>query len=104
MPEHSCAVNGNHLVVHGDFSTDADTGFDDACQKLLSVEGKDLVADLTGATYICSTYVGLLLELCLGAKARGKKLTVRAGSRIASTLRDAGLESAATLEEVGGGP
>ena len=104
MPEHSCAVNGNHLVVHGDFSTDADTGFDDACQKLLSVEGKDLVADLTGATYSCSTYVGLLAELCLSARGRGTHLTIRSGTKINKVLKEAGLGSAAALEEIGGGP
>lgn len=100
MDGHVCEVRGGHLVLAGNFSKDTDVDFDAACQKLLDSDEKELIADLAGMTHICSTYVGLVLELCLGAKARGKGLTVRAGKRIATTLRDAGLESAATLEEM----
>ena len=100
MPDHNCDVLGNRLVASGDFSTDSDTGFDDACQKLLAGEDKELVADLSKVSYLCSTYVGLLAELCLGAKTGGRKLTIRATPRISTILREAGLDGAATLEEV----
>ncbi|MHC4913850.1 MAG: STAS domain-containing protein [Planctomycetota bacterium] len=100
MSEHTCEVRGNCLVMSGDFSKDTETDFDDACQKLLSWNEPDLAVDLTGMTRICSTYVGLLAELCLGAQGRGKKLVIRAGTKIAAALRDAGLDHAATVEEV----
>jgi anti-anti-sigma regulatory factor len=101
MSEHNCEVLGNRLVITGDFSKDADTCFDAACQKLLAAGEKDLVADLTGATRLCSTYVGLLAELCLDAKGRGKKLVIRSGPKISKVLKEAGLASAAELEEIG---
>ncbi len=100
MDEHVCEVRGGHLVLAGNFSTDTDVDFDAACQELLDSDEKELIADLVGMTHICSTYVGLVLELCLGARRRDKHLTVRAGKRIATTLRAAGLESAAKLEEM----
>ncbi len=101
MPEHSCEVRGSTLIATGDFSKDADTGFDEACQKLLSRTDGDLVVDMTGVSRVCSTYVGLLAELCLGAKSRGKKLVIRAGTKVTGALREAGLDHAAVLEEVG---
>ncbi len=101
MTEHSCRVNGNSLIVTGDFSTDTDTGFDDACQKLLSVSESEVIADLTAATRICSTYVGLLAELCLNAKNCGKELTIRSGQKINRVLTEAGLDHAANLQEIG---
>ncbi len=99
MAEHRCAVLGNRLVVEGDFSTDADTGFDAACQKLLAVADPELVVDLAGVKRMGSTYVGLLAELCLAASSRGRRVRVLAGRRIATTLRSAGLETAAKIEE-----
>lgn len=99
MDEHVCEVRGGHLVLAGDFSKDTDIDFDAACQKLLDSGEKELTADLVGMTHICSTYVGLLIELCLSARRRGLMVTVRAGKRIATVLKEAGLESAATLEE-----
>ena len=101
MTEHSCRVNGNSLVVTGDFSKDADTGFDDACQQLLAVGEAEVVVDLTAATRVCSTYVGLLAELCLNAKNRGKTLTIRSGGKINRVLTEAGLDHAAKLQEIG---
>jgi ABC-type transporter Mla MlaB component len=101
MPEKKCEVRGNTLIASGDFSKDADTGFDEACQKLLFKTDGDLVVDMTRVTRVCSTYVGLLAELCLGAKSRGRKLVIRAGAKVAGALRDAGLDHAAALEEVG---
>jgi anti-anti-sigma regulatory factor len=101
MPEHTCEVRGSSLILSGDFSKDTDTGFDDACQKLLALSEKDLVADLTGMTRICSTYVGLLAELCLGARERGKRMIIRAGPKVAAVLREAGLDHAADVEEIG---
>ena len=101
MGEHTCEVRGNHLVITGDFSKDTDTGFDDACQRVLAVSDGEIVADLAGVSRICSTYVGLLAELCLGAKERGKKVTIRGGDGTVAVLKEAGLESVARIEEVG---
>ena len=100
MAEHTCEVRGNHLVISGDFSKDTDTDLDDACQRLLAVGDGELVADLTGVSRICSTYVGLLAELCLGARERGKNVTIRGGDGTVSVLKEAGLGSVARIEEV----
>jgi anti-anti-sigma regulatory factor len=97
----SCELEGGRLRASGDFSRDADTAFDQACQKILEARERELLADLVGVERMSSTYVGLLAELCLGARERGKKLIIRAGPKLAATLREAGLGTAADLEEVG---
>jgi len=101
MTEHSCRVTGNRLIITGDFSADADTGFDEACQKLLSAGESELIVDLSAATRVCSTYVGLLAELCLNAGNGGKTLTIRCGRKINRVLTEAGLDHAAKLQETG---
>jgi anti-anti-sigma factor len=93
------AENGR-LAASGDFSADAETGFDRACQELLAGKEKHLLVDLTEVTYLSSTYVGLLAEMCLGAKNQGKAVKVRAKPKLAALLRDAGLSTAAAIEEV----
>ena len=99
MVERSCEVHGNCLVVSGDFSKDTDTGFDGACQRLLAAGEREMVVDLVGVTHLCSTYVGLLAELCLSAKETGGQLTIRANPRVGRILKDAGLGAAAAIEE-----
>lgn len=101
MADHTCEIHGNHMVAKGDFSRDSDTSFDDACQKLTAADDKDLIADLVGVEYMASTYVGLLAEMCLGAKGAGKKVTFRANPKLAASLREAGLDHVAALEVVG---
>jgi anti-anti-sigma regulatory factor len=93
-------VQNGRLAASGDFSADAETGFDRACQELLAGKEKSVVVDLTEVLYFSSTYVGLLAEMCLGARSAGKAVKVRAGPKIAALLREAGLAAAAAIEEV----
>ena len=100
MSDHTCEVTGNKLVISGNFSRDVETDLDTACQTLLAAGDKQLHVDAVGMTSICSTYVGLLAELALGAQGRGKSLLIRAGGRVAGVLDEAGLGSVATIERV----
>ena len=100
MSETKCEVEGNVLTAGGDFSSDAATGFDRACQELLSAPGRShLIADLSGVERVSSTYVGLLAELGLGARKAGRPLVIRARPALAALFREAGLHQAATIEE-----
>jgi anti-anti-sigma regulatory factor len=101
MSEHTCRANGNSLVVTGDFSKDTDTGFDAACQQILGCTEKEVLIDLTATSNICSMYVGLLAELCLSARNKGKQVIIRSAPKIHKVLAGAGLDHAAALEEVG---
>ncbi len=100
MSEHTCRARGNSLVITGDFSKDTDIDFDNACQQLLGCAEKDVVVDLTAANRICSTYVGLLAEMCLAAQNKGKRVIVRSAPKIHKVLTEAGLDHAAALEEI----
>jgi ABC-type transporter Mla MlaB component len=101
MASHVCKVNGSSMTVSGDFGNEGTTDLDAACQQLLTSPGKALLVDAVGMTSICSTYVGLLAELCLGAKNSGRQLTIRADGRIANVLDAAGLGSVARIERCG---
>jgi anti-anti-sigma regulatory factor len=101
MSEHTCSARGNSLVIEGDFSVDTDTGFDEACQQVLGSADRQLVVDLTAVDRICSTYIGLLGEMCLAARRGGKEVLIRSAPKIHKLLSDAGLGHAARLENVG---
>jgi anti-anti-sigma regulatory factor len=101
MGENTCEVHGNHLVAAGDLSRDTGTDFDDACQRVLASSDGEIVADLAGVDHFCSTYVGLLAELCLSARKRGKKVVIRGTGATLPVLKEAGLASVARIEEVG---
>lgn len=98
MVEGYCRVEGGRLVAGGDLSHDSSTQFDRACRELLAGPAEALLVDLSAVTAISSTYVGLLGELGLGARAAGKPLTVRAGPRVAAVLREAGLDAVISIE------
>lgn len=98
MAKTKCEVRNGRLVVTGDLSTDGDTSFDGACQQLLAAPSLELVADLSKVNYMSSTYVGLLAELALNAKGKGKRLKLVALPRTAALLREAGLGQAADIE------
>jgi anti-anti-sigma regulatory factor len=101
MAGHSFELRSNRLLASGDFSHDSDTGFDEACQKLLACPDRELIADLSGTSRMSSTYVGVLAEVCLTARGQGRKVIIRARPRLAGALRAAGLGTAAAIEEVG---
>jgi anti-anti-sigma regulatory factor len=101
MATSKCEVRGSQLVATGDFPTDVDTSFDGACRQLLAGPAKELVADLSRVGYMSSTYIGLLAELALDARNAGKTLKIVAGPKLASVLKEAGLDAAAEIEGPG---
>jgi anti-anti-sigma regulatory factor len=66
------------LEVQRDLRQDFDLSFDRACSELLSSEKDELLIDLTRATYVNSTYIGMIAATFFQAQAVKKSLTIRA--------------------------
>lgn len=88
------------LTVHRDILHDQDHLFDEACSRLLEDERTELLIDLSRATYINSTYVGLIAATFFQANARKKQLRLRARRNLGEVLRLAGFEEFIPIDVV----
>ena len=88
------------LTVHREVLHDQDLLFDEACRRLLASKSDDLLIDLSEATYINSTYVGIIAATFFQANARKKRLKLRATRGLCEVLRLAGFEEFIPIEQV----
>lgn len=87
------------LTVNTDLRRDFDLSFDQACSDLLSGGTKELFINLGAASYINSTYIGMIAATFFQAQAAGKTLTVIARPGVLQIFKAAGFEGFIKLQE-----
>ncbi len=93
------------LTVKGDLSFRVEREFQRACAQLLALvekhnkgEAQDLLVDLSGVSFICSSCIGSLFLLQDNARTRHVNLRVRLGRKIAPICKMMGLEELVDVE------
>ena len=87
------------LYVYKDLRQDFDLSFDQACSDLLDCHETKLTLDLSGVSYINSTYIGMIAATFFQAQSLKKTLEVKAQSPVLQILRAAGFDGFIKLEE-----
>lgn len=80
------------LTVTKDLRQDLDLSFDQACAALLAAPEKKLVIHIGRATYLGSTYVGMIAALFFQARQQGKTVAIVAKPQVLKILRAMGFE------------
>lgn len=80
------------LVVKGELDFTVERDFQLCCTQLLEGEAKDLLVDLTGVSFICSSCMGSVFLLHDNARRRYMKLRVRLSRKIDPLFRMMGLD------------
>ena len=93
-------LKGNKLVVHQDLYWESHEAFSQKCQDLLACEEKTLVIDLTQVGFVFSTYLGILGNVFVEAKEKGKDLVLRVSRRIEWIFQLAGFKEMLKIEVV----
>ncbi|MBN1808532.1 MAG: STAS domain-containing protein [Planctomycetes bacterium] len=93
-------VQGSNLIVREQNLTREDVRFDKACRQLLEGPGEAFTMDLSGVKVITSTFIGIIAVTYLDALQNGKKITVKAPTRVLDVFRLAGFEGKIEMVEV----
>jgi anti-anti-sigma factor len=93
-------LSGGVLTVAGPVGYDLDDKFAGHCEELLQSTEKDLVLDLSGVSYLSSTYLGVIAPLYPRVTEMGKTLLLKAQGKVARVLRMAGFDRLGKVEEV----
>ena len=94
-------LEGNRLVLHHEVGLQERAAFANALRKLLATGGRDLLVDLTEASYVSSSCIGPIVEAADNAKEVGLSITVIASGRVAHVLRVAGVGELVDIRETG---
>jgi anti-anti-sigma regulatory factor len=103
---HACrletvSASETRLIVPGEqLSLKDRTEFTALCEKLLRSGTKTIVVDLTSLQNIYSLFIGVLVDIALRARDAGKTFIIRAGGRVAESLRLMNVDATAELDVV----
>lgn len=89
------------LRAMGELGQDEERQFEAALRGLTAGSGSDPVIDLSGATYVSSSYVRFIATAMVEASKGGHTLVVRARKRVARLLSMGGLDKLGRVEVVG---
>ena len=93
--------DGGTFTVKGELDFPVEREFQGACAQLLDGEARDMLIDLAGVTFICSSCIGSLFLLQDNARTRHMKLRVRLSRKIATICKMMGLDELVDDIEVG---
>lgn len=94
--------HGNTLSVSGELSFGQEKPFEVALQELVRDAVGVVAVDMTGVSYMSSSYVRIMANAMMAAKTKSKTVVVRANSRLIRLFQIGGLDRLGTLELVNG--
>lgn len=93
-------LDGPTLTIEGDLDLDMQPAFHEACKELASVDAETLVLDLTGVSFVGSSFFGEVFVLNARARREEKTLIIRVAPRLLSLLELLGLPQLLEVEVV----
>ena len=93
-------VQGATLYVREPRLTQEDASFDKACRKLLKAKGSTYTVDLSAVKIVTSTFIGVIAVTYLDAERDGKKLVIKAPTKVLDIFRLAGFGGKIEMVEV----
>lgn len=100
MADDSYRIKNGVLSILKDLRQDFDHSFDQVCSDLLKCEEKNLRIDLGKATYVNSTYIGMIAATFFQGQTIGKTLTIQGQPSVIQVLRAAGFDGFIKLEVI----
>jgi anti-anti-sigma factor len=91
-------IQGNTLRVRGELELDERSVLQEQLAKLIETDDAPLVLDLSGISFMGSSYMGIVSSAILAARKRGHAFTIRAASRMLRLLKLAGIDKLGTFE------
>jgi len=93
-------VQGSTLYVKQTNLTKEDSRFDTACRELVKQPGQVYTIDMSSVKIITSTFIGIVAVTYLDALHAGKKMVVKAPTRVLDVFKLSGFEGKIELLEV----
>ncbi len=93
-------IVGSTLKISVDLDLDSEEAFKEACSKLLACQGDTLYMDLTKVGFVGSAFFGQMFVVNYQAKKSGRRLVIRAPSRLMAIMEILGLPQLMEVEVV----